>query len=184
MTKKSKKSTKVALGGLAAALCLVTMFLTGIIPFSHYVCPAFAGLVLIAVAHENGFSTATLVYIAVSILSIFIVPIKESALLFMFFFGYYPVLQMKLIKIKPVIISYILRFIVFNIGIIAAYWVVINVLGITEIMDEFGSFGKYSAIILLVFGNVFFAVYDFMTLTLNEVYVLRFRPRFLKRLGG
>ena len=41
-----KKSTQVALGGLAAALCTLLMFLTGMIPFATYALPAAAGIVL------------------------------------------------------------------------------------------------------------------------------------------
>ena len=56
-----KKSTQVALGGLAAALCTLLMFLTGMIPFATYALPAAAGIVLVAVVVENGASTAALV---------------------------------------------------------------------------------------------------------------------------
>ena len=42
------KSSQVAVGGMASGLCLLLMFLTGMIPFSEYACPTFAGLVLIA----------------------------------------------------------------------------------------------------------------------------------------
>lgn len=69
-----KKSTQVALGGLAAALCTLLMFLTGMIPFATYALPAAAGIVLVAVVVENGASTAALVYGAASILALFVVP--------------------------------------------------------------------------------------------------------------
>ena len=61
------KSSQVAVGGMASGLCLLIMFLTGLIPFSEYACPTFAGLVLIAVAEEMGRKTAFLVYGAVSL---------------------------------------------------------------------------------------------------------------------
>lgn len=183
MTKKAKKSTQVAIGGLAAALCLVLMFLTGMIPFGNYALPAFAGFVLIAVDVENGGKTAVLVYLAVSILSIFMVPVKEAALLFIFFFGYYPVLQTRLCAIKPKPVRYAVKLIIFNVAVIAAYLVVIYVLGITEILEEFGSFGAYSALVLLILGNVFFVVYDIAVSNLTDVYISWFRPKFLRRVG-
>ena len=88
-----KKSGQVALGGIATGMCIALMFATGMIPFSYYALPALAGLVLIAVREENGLSTALIVFAAVSLLSVFVVPIKEAALLFIAFFGYYPILQ-------------------------------------------------------------------------------------------
>ena len=77
-----KKSGQVALGGIATGMCIALMFATGMIPFSYYALPALAGLVLIAVREENGLSTALIVFAAVSLLSVFVVPIKEAALLF------------------------------------------------------------------------------------------------------
>ena len=96
-----KKSAQVALGGIATGMCIALMFATGMIPFSYYALPALAGLVLIAVREENGLSTALIVFAAVSLLSVFVVPIKEAALLFIAFFGYYPILQESFAKIRP-----------------------------------------------------------------------------------
>lgn len=183
MAKKVKKSTQVALGGLSAALCLILMFLTGVIPFGEYALPAFAGLVLIAIVVENGCKTAVLVYLTVSVLAVFLVPRPESTLLFIFFFGYYPVLQTKLVKISWKPLQYLLKFAVFNVAVVAAYMVVIYVLGISEIMEEFGPFGRYSALVLLLLGNVFFAVYDFTVDNIRYLYINWFRPKFLRRVG-
>lgn len=183
MVKKAKKSTQVALGGLASALCLLLMFMTGIIPFGEYALPAFAGIVIIAIVVENGCKSAVLVYAAVSVLSIFLVPRPEAAMMFIFFFGYYPILQTKLVKIKPKVLQYLLKFIIFNVAVISAYMVVIYVMGINEIMEEFGSFGQYSALVLLLLGNVFFGIYDFTVDNLHYVYINWFRPKFLRRVG-
>ena len=88
-----RKSTQVAIGGVASSLCLLMMFLTGLIPFSTYCFPAFAGIVLIAVAEENGPRTAVMVYVATSVLSLFIVPDREAVMLFIMLLGYYPTLK-------------------------------------------------------------------------------------------
>ena len=45
------------MGGIASALCLLLMLLT-IIPIATYTMPALAGMVLIVVVIENGYSTA------------------------------------------------------------------------------------------------------------------------------
>jgi hypothetical protein len=155
-----KKSGQVALGGIATGMCIALMFATGMIPFSYYALPALAGLVLIAVREENGLSTALIVFAAVSLLSVFVVPIKEAALLFIAFFGYYPILQETFAKIRPKALSWVVRLVIFNAAVVAAYWVIVNVFGITEILEEFGDFGKYSVLVLLAFANVFFVIYD------------------------
>lgn len=176
------KSSQVAIGGMASGLCLLLMFLTGIIPFSEYACPTFAGLVLIAVAQEMGRKTAFIVYGAVSLLSILLTPSKEAAVLFIFFFGYYPVIRQILMeKVRLLPVRLVLKLALFNGMIVLGYLVIIHLFGLTEIMDEFGSFGKYSALVLLLFGNVFFLVYDSMVGNLTDVYRDHFAPRFLRK---
>ena len=115
-----KKSTQVAIGGLSAALCLLMMFMTGLVPFSSYLFPAMAGIVLIAVADEMGVKTALLVYAVVSVLAILIVPDQEAKLLFILFLGYYPMLKPVLEKL-PRLFSFFIKLAVFN-GIIVAFY--------------------------------------------------------------
>lgn len=181
MRQDSRKSSKIALGGLSCALCVMLMFMTGLIPFAEYALPAFAGLILLAVQSENGTRGALLVYAAVSILSIFLVPIKEAALLFIFFFGYYPVLRVHLQRIRHRLPRLLLKMVIFNIAVVCAYWIIIHVFGITEILDEFGPFGKYSVLALLAMGNVFFWIYDYAVGNLTVVYECWFRPKILRR---
>ena len=177
-----RKSSQVAVGGMASGLCLLLMFLTGIIPFSEYSCPAFAGLVLIAVAEELGRKTALIVYGAASLLSLLLAPSKESAILFIFFFGYYPTIRGALEeRIRSKLLRWPVKLLIFNTMVVLGYVVVVNVMGLTEIMDEFGGFGKYSALVLLAFGNVFFLMYDYMVGNLVDVYRGYFVPRFLRR---
>lgn len=176
-----KKSQQVALGGIATALCIVLMFATGMIPFSYYALPALAGLVLIAVREENGLSTALIVFAAVSLLSVFVVPIKEAALLFIAFFGYYPILQETFRRIRPPVLSWVVRFAFFNAAVVAAYWVIVHVFGITEILEEFGSFGQYSVLVLLGLANIFFAVYDGAVKNITLAYRNWFRPKILRK---
>ena len=179
-----KKSGQVALGGIATGMCIALMFATGMIPFSYYALPALAGLVLIAVREENGLSTALIVFAAVSLLSVFVVPIKEAALLFIAFFGYYPILQETFAKIRPKVLSWVVRLVIFNAAVVAAYWVIVNVFGITEILEEFGDFGKYSVLVLLAFANVFFVIYDGAVKNITLAYRNWFRPKILKKVRG
>lgn len=176
-----KKSQQVALGGVATGICVVLMFLTGMIPFSYYALPAMAGLVLIAVKEENGMKTALIVFAAVSLLSLFVVPVKEAALLFVAFFGYYPIVRDSLSRLRPNFLSVIVKFAVFNAAVVVAYWVIIHVFGISEILEDFGDFGKYSVLVLLALGNVFFVIYDFAIRNITLAYRNWFRPKFLKK---
>ena len=177
-----RKSTQVALGGLASSLCLVLMFLTGVFPFATYALPAMAGIILITVVIENGASTAWLVYAAVSLLSFFIVPDKEAAMMFVAFFGYYPILKEKLEKIRCKPIQFLIKLIIFNVAIIFTYTCVIWFIGSPELISEMGDMGKYGAILLLAVGNVTFVVYDFALSVLITTYLKVIRKKIIKNI--
>ncbi|MCI9406312.1 MAG: hypothetical protein HFK04_05295, partial [Oscillospiraceae bacterium] len=87
-----KKSSQVALGGVIASLCTLLMLLTGLFPFLTYAAPAAAGFLLIAIIVDCGYRWAILVYLVVSVLSLFIVPDKQAAIIFVFL-GYYPIIK-------------------------------------------------------------------------------------------
>ena len=147
------------MGGIASALCLLLMLLT-IIPIATYTMPALAGMVLIVVVIENGYSTAWMVYAAVGFLSLFICPDKEAAMLFVGFFGYYPVLKGKLEKIRVRLVEYLVKFVVFNVAMIANYLIIIYLFGIQDVLEEVGPLGQYSVVLLLLMGNVVFFISD------------------------
>ena len=52
---------------------------------------------------------------------------------------------------------------------------------ITEILEEFGNFGKYSVLVLLAFANVFFVIYDGAVRNITLAYRNWFRPKILKK---
>lgn len=88
-----KTSFKVALGGAVAALGLVLMFMTALIPFGTYAFPTFAGILTVVIVIEIGYGYAVAVYAATAILSFLLVPDKEAALMYAIFFGFYPILK-------------------------------------------------------------------------------------------
>ena len=175
----SKKSSAVAIGGVASALCLLFMFLTGVIPFATFALPAIAGMVLISVVVENGYKVAFCVYASVSLLSLIIVPDREAAMMFIGFFGYYTIIKGKLDKIKSRFVRLVSKFSIFNVAVICVYAIIIYFFGLTELLDE--SLGKYTLLVLLALGNIVFVVYDFALKRMAIAYIYWFRPKFLRK---
>ncbi len=176
-----KKSTQVAIGGLSAALCLLMMFMTGLVPFSSYLFPAMAGIVLIAVADEMGVKTALLVYAVVSVLAILIVPDQEAKLLFILFLGYYPMLKPVLEKL-PRLFSFFIKLAVFNGIIVAFYYITLYILGIPDILEGWGDLGKYTIYAALGMANFTFIMYDFLLTQVLQIYRGWFRPKILRKI--
>ncbi|WP_312641807.1 hypothetical protein [Hydrogenoanaerobacterium sp.] len=178
-----KKSSQVALGGMIAALCVLLMLMTGILPFLSYAVPAMAGFLMVVMVIECGTKWAVLVYIAVSILSLLIAPDKTAAFIFVFFLGFYPILKGTLEKLKSRILEWSTKMILFNVCIVAAYLLMIYVLKMPEVMTEMGEFGKYTGVITLALGNFVFVVFDISLTRIISAYILWFRPKFLRRFG-
>ena len=173
-----KSSTQVALGGLSAALCLVVMLGTVLVPFATYALPALAGILLIPIALELGSSVAYVTYFAVSFLSLLIIPDREAALMFIAFFGYYPVLKFRLDKFKFKSIRVLIKVLIFNTAILSGYFIVIYLFGLAYLIEELqGSFG----LILLLVGNCCFPIYEKALKNLTTLYLFRIRGKLFRK---
>ena len=163
-----KASLRVSVGGAVAALGLVLMFLTGLFPFGTYAFPAFAGMLLVVVVIEIGYPFALSVFAATSLLSFLIAADKEAALLYAIFFGWYPVIKALIERLKKPVICYIIKYAVFNLCMIAAFYIAIFALSIPE--ESFVIFGVYLPWVFLLAGNVFFFI-STVFLFLNSMFV-------------
>ncbi len=176
-----KKSEQVALCGVVAALCTLLMFMTGMFPFSTYALPALAGLLMVTVAVETGPTWAYTLYVAVSLLSFIMTPDKEAMLMFVAFFGHYPITKLLIERLRSKPVRAVLKVLCFNLCVVLGYLVIIYLLRMPDVLTEFGDFGKYSVYILLGLGNLLFVVYDVALTNVMRVYMCWFRPRFLRK---
>ena len=174
------KSGKIALGGLLTALGVVLMFLTGLIPIGTYALPAIAGVLLIVAVIEIGAKWAWIIYAAVAVLSLLFAADKEAALLFVLFFGYYPVLKSFLERISNKVLSWISKFAVFNVAVVACFFLAVNFLQLPE--DSFTVFGIYLPWVFLILGNAVFLIYDIALSGLVATYVEKLHHRVTKTL--
>ena len=127
-----------------------------------YSTPIIVGLFLTIMVVEMGKKWAFAVYVAVSVLSVLFVAEKESAIIYVAFFGYYPILKpiLESIRIRPV--EWVLKFLVFNVSMVSAYFVLTKFFGVK--LEIF-------AIVLLVLGNILFLIYDIVFTRLVTVYI-------------
>lgn len=162
-----KQSSKVALGGVIGALSLMFMILT-IIPVATYALPAIAGAILIPIVIELGAKWGAMVYGVVAVLSIFVAADKEAAILFITFFGYYPVLKAVLERAKQRFTEWLLKFIVFNVTMVASYMIMIFIL---KLPMNFELFGINLPLVFLILGNGVFWLYDVALSNVITLYI-------------
>ena len=166
------KSVRIAFCGMVTALGTVLMFLTGLISIGTYAFPALAGVLNIVIVIEMGVRWAWPVYTATAVLSVLIAGDKEAALLFVLFFGYYPIIKAILERIGKKALTYLLKFAIFNAAMILGFFLAIHLLGVPE--ESFPLAGIYLPWVFLVLGNLVFLLYDYVISGLGVTYYHRF----------
>lgn len=178
--KRNKASKKVALGGVVSALSLLFMFLTGIFPFAEYALPAISGIALVVLVIELDKKTAYIAYIAVGILSMLVAPVKESAVLFVFFLGFYPILKSSVEQIKSIVLEWTVKMGLFNLAIVAAYLSMTYLLGMSEVLADLSGGFKYGILVFWLLGNATFVLYDIALSQLVVMYFKKIQPKLKK----
>ena len=173
-----KKSKLIALCGMLASLSLVLMFLGSVISIFIYVAPLLCSLIMMVVCDAAGKKYAFITYLAVSIISVLLLPDKECALTYAFFFGYYIIIKDFLEKIKPKWLSFVSKWAVYNLGMLASQLLLIYAFGIPLDMP----WGKWGIIVLIVLFNVVFFTYEFMLGRILMIYDLKYRNKVHKLL--
>ncbi len=173
-----KTSVKVSLGGVVAALSLVLMLLTSIIPFGTYAFPAFAGILLVLLVFNLGYAYAFAVYFVTAALSFLLVTDKEAALYYAMFLGFYPILKGVIERIPSKPVHYIVKLALFNVCMIAAFYIGITLLSIPK--ESFNLFGVYLPWVFLILGNIVFIIYDLCITRLVTLYLLKWHDRLNK----
>lgn len=175
-----KPAFRIALCAVIAAMEVVLMMAAGLFRIGTYALPCFAGLFSIAVVIEYNCKWAFGVYAVSAILSFFLTADKEAALLFILFFGYYPILKNILDRrVKNTVLCYIIKFALFNAAAIASFFAATRLFGIPA--EEFTLFGVYVPFVFLLLGNVFFFVYEMAVNVYVKLYVQRLRKALFGR---
>ena len=146
----------MALGGMMAALAVVVMCMGGLIPIATFVCPMLCMILLTLVIKRCGNRVGWAWYGAVAILSLLLGPDKEAAAVFVFL-GYYPIIKPKMDRLP---LHWLWKLIYFNIVILVMYWLLLNLFGMAQIMEDFEEMGTVMTVITLLMGNVTFFMLD------------------------
>lgn len=171
-----KTTKKVTFCAILAALCTVIM-LVSYFPYLTYAVPALASLVIMIIVIEINCKWAFFSYLTASFLA-FLFAETESKVLFIMFFGLYPILKALIEKIRKPIIEWCLKFFIFNLAVIGAYFVLINLFMLPK--DDMGAFQKYGTAILLILANIVFVLYDITLSKLAVKYIQNFHKRVSK----
>ncbi|MBQ7288493.1 MAG: hypothetical protein IJW78_02080 [Clostridia bacterium] len=173
-----KKTKKITFCGLIAALAVVFMLLS-YIPYLTYTAPAIAGVFMMIIALELSPKWAYASY-AVSSLLIFLLAENEAKLLYILFFGLYPIAKGNIEGLRRPVLEYIFKFLLFNAAMLLELLASVYLLGIP--LESGGFAGIYFYVIFAVVANIFFVVYDIALTRLIMLYMYRLHNRIKKLL--
>lgn len=179
------QSAKTAIGGMTAALSVVLMLPT-VMGLWTYALPAFAGILVMFIIIELDKKWATGIFVAVSLLSLILLPNKEAAVFYFCFFGNYPIIKCLLESAKmPRVLEYIIKFAVFNAEVLLAGFIMVKVFGVPMaeflgIEGETAFWVEYALPITLAVGNVTFILFDRLLTMMVTIYLIKWQKRFRK----
>lgn len=168
-----KNSKVIAYSGVATALSVVMLFLGSIFWVLGYTMPLVASLVMIVLLDSISQKSALLTFISTSIISFILLNDKECVLLYILFFGYYPLIRDKINDIKPKFLSYLLKFITFNAAMVLTQVLCVYVFGIP--FDDM--LGKWGIVVFVLCLNLVFVVFDKLYTLLLKLYRIKLKKK-------
>ena len=172
-----KNSMKIAVCGIFTALSVVLLFFGGVMIIFLYMMPMITSVFMIILRRTFGVSSAVITYIATSLISFMVVPERECMLMYVLFFGYYPIIYPVLQRIKFAFIRIILKLMLFNSMLCFIQLIMIYVFGVPLLKEDEG------IIFLIVFAvgfNIMFIIYDIVVKIISILYKQKLEKRIKK----
>lgn len=164
MNTKTKRITTAA---MLAALQLVLLYLGTVMPSWKLAVTALAGIINAAVLIECGVASSILSFVAVSVLGAVILPQKSIALMYIVFFGYYPLMKSAAEHVSSRVLEWLVKLVVFNFACIIC-WTALRYGFITDI-----ALPDIALALWWIGLNVVFVLYDIGLSRLINLYIQR-----------
>lgn len=168
---RKERTRKLTTCAMLAALGVVLLYLGSMVELVDISMAVVASLLCVFAVIEYGGSAPWLVFAVTGILSLILLPQKTPAVMYVLFFGYYPILKEKLEK-RPKGISWALKELIFNVAL--ALMLVLSRFMLVAPGTNLLLF--YVAFVLL--AEIVFPIYDVALTRLISLYLYRLRRRF------
>ena len=153
---KTAQAKAVAVGGVFAAMAVVIQGLGGLVPVATFVLPVLCMFLECVVLRICGKRLTWAWFGAVAILGLLACPDMESAILFLLL-GYYPIIKPSLDRLP---LSWLWKLLLFQCVVAVAYLILIYLLGMEQLIQEYMGLGLWFFGAMLLMGNVTFLLLD------------------------
>jgi len=117
-----KKTRAFTLAALISAFTIIILYFASVWPTGRIGLVALASIFAAATIVESGIIPGIYVYVISSVLGILLLPEKSAPLLYILFFGYYPVVKCLAERIKRKPLQLIVKLLIFN-AALSVIWV-------------------------------------------------------------
>ena len=153
---KTTQAKAVAVGGVFAAMAVVIQGLGGLVPVATFVLPVLCMFLECVVLRICGKRLTWAWFGAVAILGRLVCPDKGSAMLFLLL-GYYPIIKPGLDRLP---LSWLWKLLLFQCVVAVAYLILIYLMGMEQLIQEYMGLGLWFFGAMLLMGNVTFLLLD------------------------
>lgn len=170
----------IALTGLLSGICFIILLLAGLTPVGWTGLTAVAGLAVAVAIVAEGYISGLLCYSVSGLLSLFLLPSKKVAVIFLLLFGIYPILKNLIECINRKTLEFLLKLVFCEFAVIILYNVAYNLM-----FQSVCQAWKYSVPfvpVLLLFCGICFFIYDYAFSRLISIIQVRLMPLMSKRL--
>jgi hypothetical protein len=167
MNFRANRAGRVALTAVLGALSLIFLYLASVLPTGRLGLVAVAGLFPAAAVVSSGLAAGALCYAGTGLLGLLLVADKGAALLYLLFFGLYPLVKYEIERLKKLPLELVCKLAFFNLVLLLFWFLLRNVLltGLPTFLQGFG--------LVLAAGNGAFLCYDYGFSKLIGFYILR-----------
>lgn len=160
-------AARVALVGVFSALSVVVLYLAAVTPTGQLGVVAIAGLMPAAAVVSANLPAGVFCYAATGILGVLLSPDKGGALLYLVFFGLYPLVKCVIERKHKLPLEWACKLIFFNLALTACWFFLRAALlsGLPTFFEQLW--------VLYLAGNVVFVIYDVGFSKLIALYAAR-----------
>ena len=168
-----ESSKALAYSALSSALGTVLLFIASVLPNGKLAVMCASTMCVVLIACRMGWKWGIGCFVVTALVSLLILPTKAMAILYSSFFGYYPLFFLFSERIKSKIFRYAVRLTLFNIIMIALFFLARSIF-----QGSWGALEGYP-IAMLLLANVGFLIYDY-ALQQGMLYIMRYMARRIK----
>jgi hypothetical protein len=170
----SKGAALISLDAVLTAFGLIGLYGASVAPSGMLGLTAAAGLLPAAAVVSGGISAGVFCYAATGLLALILVPDKGCAILYLSFFGLYPLFKHWVEKLKKLPLEWLCKLAAFN-AVLAVYWLTFKTLLLSQLPAVFENLWAFCFV-----GNLAFVLYDLGFSKLICLYLARIHRAIFK----